>query len=222
MGNRQVSGLISFTVYTRGIAPRHWVCGVVEQTGGLVGERKLQILAPLGLAEDVLVTQLGMGQAVMENGSDGVRVRGVFDGVHSFAAILSTMQRLGDNGMHSQASIGNSWNAAFDGRDGKMHVLSIEFKVSAHMQTAGGAHHRVNVLRQVGCVAHCLNVVLCCVNCVRVWCSLVKCSCHSGQRCESVRSTNDGDACMDCACTLPTANWGGVEQMVEGVKRVVQ
>ena len=135
MGNRQVSGVVTFTVYTRGIAPRHWLCGIIEQQSGLFGgNNQLTLLNPLGPGSeaDVLVSNLSVGPVPIQSGWEAVMLRGTFDGMHGFEAILNTRREVGGN--HGYVSVGNTWNAAFRGRDGQEHVLSIEFKV-AHATT---------------------------------------------------------------------------------------
>ena len=131
MGNRQVSGLLSFTVYTRGFAPRHWVCGIIEQqTGVIFSSQQLALLNPLGANSeaDVLVSGLSVAPASLSYGWESVLISGVFDGVHQFQAQLNTRREVGE---HGWLSASNTWNAAFQGRDGQVHVLSIEFKVTA-------------------------------------------------------------------------------------------
>ena len=137
-----MSGLVTFTVYTRGFAPRHWVCGIIEQqSGGFGNNTQLALLNPLGPGSDadVLVSQLAIQPVAQQSGWEAVMLRGVFDGVHGFEAVLNTRRRVGDDG---HASIGNTWNAAFRGRDGAIHVLSIEFKVSWWHSNAATAHRQ--------------------------------------------------------------------------------
>ena len=135
MGNRQVSGLLSFTVYTRGFAPRHWVCGILEQQSGMFGSNnQLAILNPLGpnSDSDVLVSGLSASPASMQAGWEAVMLSGIFDGVHRFQAVINTRRSVGE---HGHLSVGNTWNAVFHGRDGQVHVLSIEFKVNTATNT---------------------------------------------------------------------------------------
>lgn len=140
MGNLPVSGLITITVYTRGFAPRHWVCGIVEQqSGGLFDSNQLELLNPLGVnsSADVLISNLNVAP-IQSTGWEAVSVSGVFDGVHRFHAKLNTRLHLRQ---HGHVSVGNTWNSVYQGRDGQVHVLSIEFKVSCrpHYRTLGAA-----------------------------------------------------------------------------------
>ena len=134
MGQKQVSGLLSFTVYTRGFAPRHWVCGILEQQSGFFGQNnQVALLNPLGPNSDadVLISQLSVAPAAMRAGWEAVVLSGVFDGLHPFQAMLNTRRDVGE---HGHLSANNTWNASYRGRDGQIHVLSIEFKVSAASQ----------------------------------------------------------------------------------------
>ena len=166
MGNRQLSGIITITVYTRGVAPRHWVCGITEQPASSFSSSstsQLTLLSPLGPGSeaDVLISQLAISPMAMQYGWDGVRLSGVFDGVHRFRATLHTQRRVSDDGY---ASIGNTWNATYRGQDGQLHVLSIEFKVRladslqhAHVMIVCSHHYSVPDSPLV----HCLCVMPC-------------------------------------------------------------
>ena len=135
MGQTQVSGLLCFTVYTRGMVPRHWVCGILEkQSGVLRSTYQLALLNPLGpdSLADVLITNLGVTPINMGAGQEGATVTGTFDGLHQFQAVLNTRRDIGNG----QASVSNTWNAAFLGREGQLHILSIEFKVTSRTLSA--------------------------------------------------------------------------------------
>lgn len=111
-----------------------WVCGVLEQknqSGDFFNlPNDIALLKPLGPDSDadVLVTQLNIAPLPKRSGWEGIILRGVFDGTHHFEATLNTRRYTGD---HMHVSVGDTWNAAYRGRDGLVHVLSIEFKVSS-------------------------------------------------------------------------------------------
>ena len=141
MGNRQVSGLLSFTVYTRGTPPRHWVCGIIEQQTGVIRhDNTLALLSPLGAGSeaDVLLSNLGIGAgATTSGGWEAVAVTGTFDGTQQFQAQLNTRREIQGRNASDAVSLSNTWNAVFQGQDGQVHILSIEFKVTAHSPTHG-------------------------------------------------------------------------------------
>ena len=178
MGNRQVSGLITFTVYTRGVAPRHWVCGIIEkQETGLFSDRsQLALLNPLGVnsSSDVLVSNLQVAPTAVQSGWEAVSVSGVFDGVHRFDAVLNTRHVIDRH----HVSVGNSWNAVYVGRDGLVHVLSIKFEVRSSTHTHTHTHTLHCLASLPPSLAHSLYS-LCCFPPLFVVSSPDSCSFHS-------------------------------------------